>query len=340
MTDDPANHTPPSGDGNHYDRKHLRVIPTPDVTQEVPSAPVDPTVMSSQDIAAMLRVEQPSAADDVAEASDAELSAQDQAPELDEQPEYQQLLSPPGDLDAYELTYADGSTTPVEPPKRGLFRRGDRDPPELDEQQLHEAIAATNVDVWAAHRAESPELTPEPEAPSRDQPDVVLPMTTPAVAQRRRAPHALLALLLALVIGIGVAAMELLGGGGGEAKVAHHPSKHHASHPTLTVTQPATTPTTATTPAVRKVRKHHKKHHTVKARKKAATQNSLAPARTTQTVVQTTPPVTTSTPPARSGTSDTSIKKSTSSSSSSKSSNGEGTSNGALPDVKQTQQAP
>jgi hypothetical protein len=352
MTYDPADNTPRSGDGNPYDRKHLRVIPTPDVSLEPQTVPTDPTAFSSQDIAALLRLDQPT--DEVVEAREVEQeedSEPTQQPPLDLH-DHDDLPAPAPaneELDDYELTYADGSTTPVESVKRSRFRRGTRGGDDADAQQLRQALAAPAVDIWAAHRDSSPTPVAEPPAAALDEPTPTpTPTPTPAPAalppatpdrRRRSLGLALLALLLIAVLGAGVATVAVTDGGGGGAKVADHSANHSPSHSALTPIQALSTPTTSTTSSVRKVRKHHKKRHRAKAHK-AKAPISLAPARTTKTVVQTTPPATTSTPLSSSTPADASVEKSTSSSSSSKSSSTGSSSNGALPDVQQTEQAP
>ncbi len=347
MAEGSSNNTPPSGDGNPSVRGHLRVIPAPDPLREQLAAPADPTVWSSQDVAAMLRLgDEPPAAEDTADQdSPAVASREVDTPTPTEAPAFEkdnQGIHGTADLGGYEVAYADGSTTPIEPPKRKFLRRGEPEPDAIDHSRLEEAIAVSAVDVWAAHREApiTPESTPrvwEPQPQARDVPLV----PAPDRARRRRTPLILLAVPLAVVLAVGVGAVALRGGGRGEVKASHSP-KHQAPTPTVSVTAPAQTATTAsttTTALKHPVRKRRKQHHPVKAQKKpiVTTPTTASPTQAYRPVT-TTAPVTehTSSPPPATHASSTPPATHNSSSSSATG----GSSAGGLPNAQQVSRFP
>jgi organic hydroperoxide reductase OsmC/OhrA len=339
MNDYIKNSTPGSGAAGNY-RGHLRSIATGDHPEEPEIADVAPDSMGGLDAAAMLLVDDTPCTGIAPQADDA-LHPDEQPPAMTSTPEPEEEQQCADELDGYELLYAAGSTNPMQSPKRSFLRRRSPAQPH-DGDELAEAVAASEVDVWAAHHDEAWTET-------TDQPS-----TTPATPDqdedhRARRPLPLLALAAALAVCLAVGVAVVFGGGGCAAK-APHTAKDHVSIQSATdktrarhkVTRQATT--TGSTGPGQTARKHHKNKHAAAAVRKTNTTSAVS---TRPAIVATTPtnatPAVSSAPPPTEGTSTRSNKTSTTthSGSSSKSSAGSNTASaGALPDVKQTEQQP
>ena len=153
MTDDIKNSTPDPGAAKRTVTRAPVVGCTGDQLGEPVTVDVAPDSMAGMDPVAMLRGDgEPEAADaseseainDGAEHVGEELSAVAHTPALDGRQERVE------DLEAFELPYADGSTTPPKPAKRHRLRPRQRTVPA--DHELEAAIAETTTDVWAAHR--------------------------------------------------------------------------------------------------------------------------------------------------------------------------------------------
>lgn len=269
MASGPTNLTPPSGDGNPYDRKHhLRVIPTPDVAQEVSSAAIDPAGMGSQDVASLLRLEQrPPAATDATDLNtqlsapivpddDKAVATYDVADDgrssgasrgVDALPSGDQ---PGGDLGDFELRYADGTATPSK--HRVLFRRTRNQGPDHHEH-LQAVLAETGPGVRAAHHDDEWGDGPaEVETSSRGLAQQHVDISDKPTNGRPLMPLIVLTAAL-LLIGI-VLVAGLIGGGSGEPKAAQTVVQTVTTPVTVTRTTPAKTTTTP---------KHHVKRHRI-----------------------------------------------------------------------------
>ena len=341
MTDDIKNFSGDPVDGKRTSRGHLRSVATGDQLGEPVTVDVAPDSMAGLDSVAMFRTHgEPEAADsseseainDRAEHVSEEMPTVTHAPALDGRQGVD-------DLEAYELPYADGSTTPRKPAKRDLFGRRQRTLPA--DHELEAAIAETTTDVWAAHRNDPLGSAAEP--PS-DQPTTMPTASRDQDRSRSRRRLALIAVGAVVVAALAGASTVVLGGGGGRGKTqasragatgtakAHHKTHAPASH-VGTVTVPANvTSTTSAKLAARPKPRHNVKHKTDK--RTVSAHSTVTTSTVTSTpVVTSTPEVTTSstrapktsTPPTTSRTSSTHSSSST---------------GGGLPDLQQTAQLP
>jgi len=346
MSDDSDNLTPPSGDGKPFNRGHFRVLPGGDAAPARDSVDIDPTAWSSQDVGSMLRIDQPTP--DISDELDTETeqpfepaaepdAVTDAAAPVADTPTSATPTGEQAPRSSYEVAYADGSTTPPQPPKRSVLSTLRHGRPEA-------AIAsAEGADIWAAHRGPdaAPSLAGSPQA-------------APAVQGRRRQRATLLVLALATGLAVIAAAVVALGGG----QPSSSPHKHATARVTQTVTQPALTQTvaTVTTPAKTVVKKHHRRkhqrkpvvHHKTSTTTTAVTSTTTAaytpPARTTTALTH---EQTTSTPTKTTATKTTATKSTTSQTSTSSTSGAvncakvmQGYQSGALPTPAQAACAP
>jgi len=353
MNDDIKNFTQDHGAGEIY-RGHLRSVATGNRPEEPGMVEMAPDGMGGQDAASKLSVEQRSDTADAHEAYEG-LYVHEEPPASTIQPEADERREDSDASEDDELRYADGSTATAVTPRRSFRRRRGVAEAPADEEELADTIAATQVDVWAAHRdPASNETEPREWAQA---PAVAAPLTG-AESGRKRSRRAIPVLATALAVGLVVGASAILGGGARSDKPPATKG-HHASDTGTTVTTPAHhvpavhTPRTTKPAAKRHAHRHHKNKRTAARAQKTettltvtTTQQSVPPTHTysTPTVSNTpTTPTVSSTPTTAKDTATTNhaTSVSTHSASGSKSSAGSATTPpGALPDVKQTQQQP
>ena len=344
MADD-ANITPRPGDPR-LARDRLRVIrggesPAEAITVDAPSADsmrgldFEEMLLSGSEPASEPVPEPIVALTEEPEASELQ-PASAVASEIEQIPTVEELDVPSG-TDDFELSYSDGSTTPVDPPRRSLVRRRSRGQEEpVDEARLAQALEDSTADVWAAHRDESW---------AADGTDAWGPTAEPFAAEPQPqrdggGPRglAVLALIALLVVVVGAGAFVAVNGGVTPIPAVTHKPK--TARGTQTVAQ-TVSPPAVTTAAKTVVKKHHKQravHHrkaTTHVTGTAKTTTTTAPA--TTAVGQTTAPVADNTSTGAAG-STTPVKTTTSSSSSTPTNNE--SPGGALPGLQQTQQAP
>lgn len=341
MNDDIKNSTPQQGD-RVVERGHLRAVPPDDPGTPSTMLELAPDSMGGIDAVAMFRVDElsePAAlpgpgADDVRNDAGEPPSASDAEPHTGRH-------APDDELDDFELLYADGGTAPAESPKRRLLHRRGRGESRIAEE-LADAVAATSADVWAAHRDEA---SSDAQARMFDQSPTPRAAESEGGTQRRRWPPALLAVVTALVICLGVGVALVLAGGGGHRE-KRQGLKHHASIKDASGTRQTHTlkPHTATTTndLSRTTKPKHRKH-SAKVRDTSVSRSLTTPAAalTTQTPTQTSPPVASDAPQTTSNanTGTTTTKSTTEDSKKTSSATGT-TSGGGLPDVQQTDQQP
>jgi hypothetical protein len=213
MTDD-TNITPEPGDANPRFPSYLQPVPAGEqladpVTVDAPPA----DSMRGQDVEAMFLCGSELASEPVPEpivalTEEPELSEQQPAsaiaPETEQAPTFQDLDIPSG-ADDFELPYSDGSTTPVDPPRRSLVRRRSRSQEEpVDQARLAQALEDTTADVWAAYRSDA--SNPQDGANHWNQPTACAP--SPGRLSTRSV--GLVALVLTLVVGIAGGAVAVL----------------------------------------------------------------------------------------------------------------------------------
>jgi hypothetical protein len=332
MTDDIKNFTADPGADKRTSRGHLWSVATGDQVDESVTVDVAPDSMAGLDHVAMLRGDaEPEAADASEAINDGTEHSYEQLPTVANAPALDGRQEGVDDLAAFELPYADGSTTPPKPANRHRLWPRQRTVPA--DHELEAAIAETTSDVWAAHRNDQFESDA---VPASDQPTGMLTASKGQDRSRGRRPLALVAVVAVVLAGASIVAF---GGGGGKAQAsragitggakAHH--KTHAPGSNVgTVTVPANV--TSTTSAKLAARLKHKAKQ--KTRKRTVSHSTVA----TSTV--TSAPVVTSTPKVT--TSSTSAPKTFTPSSTSRSSTTHSSSStsGGLPDLQQTAQQP
>lgn len=347
MSDNFKNSTPHDGSSEHRWHKHLWTVATGN-QQEEPAMPDDPppNSMRGRDLAATLReVETPDAPSGQGSDARAAPRAICDSPTVAVEDGSDADADDSDELDEYELAYADGTKIPPEASHRGFFRRRDEMRHRADDP-IVDAVSASQVDVWAAHRGGAENGARHFAKPP--QSGVESEIFNERTSHRRRRA-AMLALLGALIIGFAVLVLGATGGSRGGATPTHArdhvrsaPTKHAAGPAHHTVRNHARATTTPV--HARKMRRHAKEHRVVRDPTKLnrrAVDTTPAIVSTTPTYVQHPTRAVSISPSTGGSSSSTDTASTTHSRSSSQSSAGSGTvPAGALPDVQQTEQQP